>query len=228
MPLIQSNTLLSLLLALFLAGCAAQAPEIRAPESSVKPRALSTQPMSGMGQEQQLALALISHYLGGPLYRMSNPLPMSRQYRLGEAVYSPDRRQMIVLMQHQNQPTWAMVTFSVPAGAIMNAFDVQRNGQDAYALVLKNARFCLVTGAGQPPVWGGSGWAFDKQQPGRFECSGQTRGSLYQSYSGMPGLLGVYAEDGDTVLFAERWSELQQIASGLKTLFPHLQVPRLP
>lgn len=220
-------------LATLLAGCAGQLAEpeavgVQAPtESSVTPRPLEVAPLTGYGPEQQLALTLISHYLGAPLYRMSNPLPMSRDYLLSGALRSPDGQQVIVMMQHQDQSRWAMVTLTAAPGAVMNAFDVVRHGQPGYALVLKNMRVCLVEGADQPPVWGGSGWAFSKTGPGRFECSGQTNGSLYQPYSGMPGLMGVYAEAGDTVLYGERWSELRDIAAGLVTLFPNLQVPRI-
>ncbi|KEA62949.1 hypothetical protein ADIMK_2919 [Marinobacterium lacunae] len=213
--------------AALLAGCAGKPPEPVKPQDSVTPKALNVSRLGGYGAEQQLALSLISHYLGAPLYRMSNPLPMSRDYRVGGAIHSPNEQQVVVTMRNLDEKRWALVTLSVSPGAVMNAFDVVRNGQPGYALVLKHARICLVEGADQPPVWGGTGWAFSKTGPGHFECSGQTNGSLYQPYSGMPGLMGAYAESGDTVLYEESWPRLKEIATGLATVFPHLQVPRI-
>lgn len=214
-----------------LAGCASKEPETEAKpkaEDSVTPKPLQLGQVQGYGQEQQLALALVSHYLGAPLYRMSNPMMISRDYRVAGALKSPNGNQAVVLFRHlDNAKRWAMVTLSVSPGAVVNAFDVVRRGQPGYALVLKNARICLVEGADNPPVWGGNGWAFSQTGPGRFECSGQTKGSLYQPYSGMPGLMGVYAESGDTVLYGERWPVLRDIATGIAAVFPHLQVPRI-
>jgi hypothetical protein len=152
---------------------------------------------------------------------------MSRDYRLTGTLRSPNGQQVIVMLRHPQQPRWALVTLTAAPGAVMNAFDVVRNGQPGHALVLKNMRICLVEGADQPPVWGGTGWAFSKTGPGRFECSGQTNGSLYQPYSGMPGMMGVYAEAGDTVLYGERWPLLREIAAGLVAVFPNLEVPRI-
>lgn len=220
-------------LALLLAGCAGEVVEPEkvtrvAPQDGVTPRPLEVAPLPGYAPEQQLALLLISHYLSGPLYRMSNPLLMSREYRLAGALRSPDGRRLMVMMQHQQQAErWAMVSLSTTPGSVMNAFEVVRNGQPGYALVLKNTRICLVEGADQPPAWSDTGWRFSPTGAGRFECSGQTRGSLYQAYSGMPGLMGVYAEDGDTVLYAERWAPLRDIAAGLRAVFPNLKVPHV-
>ncbi|SEG87299.1 hypothetical protein [Marinobacterium lutimaris] len=214
-----------------LAGCAGKTPEAPVKpklENSVTPKPLQVGQLQGYGQEQQLALALVSHYLGAPLYRVSNPMQISRDYRIGGAMKSPNGNQAVILFRAlDDTQRWAMVTLSVQPGAVMNAFDVVRNGQPGYALVLKNARICTVEGADNPPVWGGSGWAFSQTGPGRFECSGQTKGSLYQSYSGMPGMMGAYAESGDTVLYDERWPLLQAVANGMAALFPNLQVPKI-
>ncbi|GGC11194.1 hypothetical protein GCM10011352_42100 [Marinobacterium zhoushanense] len=217
------------MVAALLAGCAGKVEPVKPvkPADSVTPKPLNITTLGGYGVEQQLALSLIAHYLGAPLYRMSNPLPMSRDYRVGGAIHSPNGHQTVVTMRNLDESRWALVTLSIPPGAVMNAFDVVRNGQPGYALVLKHARICLVEGADQLPVWSGSGWAFSRTGPGHFECSGQTNGSLYQPYSGMPGLMGVYAESGDTVLYGESWPRLKDIASGLASLFPHLQVPRI-
>lgn len=221
-----------LLLAVLLGGCAAPPPAappvVKKPKTEVTPRPLQVSRIGGTGTEQQLALALLSHYLGAPLYRMSNPLPMSRNYQISEAMRSPDGQQLVVTMRSRDTgERWAFVTASVAPGAVMNAFNVVRDGEPGYALVLKRVRFCLVEGADQPPVWGGHGWAFSHTRPGRFECSGQTRGSLYQAYSGMPGLLGDYFQSGDTVLYDRHWGILLQIASNLAALFPNLQVPQI-
>lgn len=104
-------------LAALLAGCAGKMTEPeegRAAQplagSSVTPRPLEVTPLAGYAPEQQLALALISHYLGAPLYRMSNPLPMSQEYQLAGALHSPNEQQVMVMMQHQDQTRWALVS----------------------------------------------------------------------------------------------------------------------
>jgi len=224
------NYLLRLtLLSLFLAGCAAppSAPP-SLPVDRVVPQVLNLDSMRAYaGLEQQFALGLVSHYLSAPAYRMSNPLSISRHYRVAEAERSPDGSQLAVSLYDAENGRWALVTAAVGSNAVMNAFDVVHKGEQGYALVLKRVRFCLVEGADQPPLWGGQGWLFSHTRPGRFECSGQTNGSLFQPYSGMPGALGVYFESGDTVLFDRRWPVLKQLAGQLSSLFPQLRVPQI-
>lgn len=133
-----------------LAGCAGKTPEVvqPKPENSVTPRPLQVGQLQGYGQEQQLALALVSHYLSAPLYRVTNPMKISRDYRIGGAMKSPNGNQALILFRGlDDTERWAMVTLSVQPGAVMNAFDVVRNGQPGYALVLKHARICTVEGA---------------------------------------------------------------------------------
>lgn len=172
-----------------------------------------------------LAQALIQHYLQGPHYRMSAPLPLAKDYQAGTALYTPDARRLLV-GYHQGV-RWGGVSVTAGQGSIINAFRLQRERGSDYALVLKRVRICLNTGADRAAVWQGNRWAFSTTQPGRFECSGQTNGSLFQLGSGLPGALGPYAEAGDTVLYARDWSTLHQIASLLAHQFPHLKVPRV-
>lgn len=218
------------LLTLFLAGCAAPPtpPVSKAPLTdgvSLQPLNLDSM-RAYAGLEQQFALGLVSHYLSAPAYRMSNPLAISRHYRVAEAERSPDGSQLAINLYDAENQRWAMVTAAVGSRALMHAFNVVNKGEQGYALVLKRVRLCLVEGADQPPLWGGQGWRFSQTRPGRFECSGQTNGSLFQPYSGMPGALGVYFETGDTVLYDRRWGILHQLASQLAALFPQLQAPQ--
>jgi len=62
-------------------------------------------------------------------------------------------------------------------------------------------------------------------QPGKFECSGSTRTSLFQAYSGMPGRLGIYFESGDTVLYDSDRQRLERIAALMAQRFSHLSIP---
>lgn len=219
---------LGLLIVLVLGGCAAPPPPPSTPvvtEPSVEPLALELVPVYDRQAGVTLAQALVQHYLQGPHYRMATPLLLAQQYRAGTELHTPDNRRLLVT--YHNDQGWGSLSVTAGQGSIMNAFRVRRDDELGYALVFKRVRICLNTGADQAPSWQGNRWAFSRTRPGRFECSGQTRGSLFQLGSGLPGVLGPYAESGDTVLYARDWSTLQQIASLLAHQFPHLRVPRV-
>lgn len=215
-----------LLLALLLGGCAAPPPPPPVVmEPRVEPLRLDLVPVYDRQAGVVLAQALVNHYLQGPHYRMATPLLLAQQYRTGTELHTPDARRLLVT--YHNDQGWGSLSVTAGQGSIINGFRVQREGESGYALVLKRVRICLNTGADQAPSWQGHRWVFSPTQPGRFECSGQTNGSLFQLGSGLPGALGVYTESGDTVLYARDWSTLQQIASLLAHQFPHLRVPRV-
>ncbi len=224
---------LGLLIVLVLGGCAAPPPPTPLPEptpppipeSRVDPLTLNLVPVYDRQAGVTLAQALVQHYLQGPYYRMATPLLLAQQYRAGHALHSPDSHRLLVV--YHNDQGWGSLGVTAGLDSIMNAFRVLRGGEQGYALVLKRVRICLNTGADRAPSWQGQRWAFSPTRPGRFECSGQTNGSLFQLGSGLPGALGPYTESGDTVLYARDWSTLQQIASLLAHQFPHLKVPRV-
>ncbi|MBP0049264.1 hypothetical protein H9C73_11000 [Marinobacterium sp. AK62] len=213
------------LLALLLAGCAAPPPTPKAPpapEISVTPVPLH--PLTLRVSGQGLTDTLVTHYLQGPYYRLSLPLLLDQQYRQVDS-QQPEPRRFLAI--YRSQRDWGSVSVTAGRGSIMNAFRVQGGGRDGYALVLKQVRICLNADADNAPYWQSGRWVFSPSRPGRFECSGRTRGSLFQKGSGLPGLLGPYAEDGDTVLFDTDWTRLQQIAARLSARFPHLRVPHI-
>lgn len=215
---------IALILALLLTGCAAPPPS-KPLQDAVTPLPLSVVPVYDSRAEIQLGQALVQHYLTGPYYRISAPLLLTQQYQARTAADSPDPQRMLALFSNSGG-RWGFVSVSVGQGSVMNLFQVQHRGETGYALVLKRARICFNTGADQPPRWQGRSWSYSRQ-PGQFECSGQTRGSLFQLGSGLPGALGPYAESGDTVLYSRDRQPLQQIASLLKHQFRHLQVPQI-
>ncbi len=215
-----------LLIALVLGGCAAPPPPTPlVSEPRIEPLTLNLVPVYDRQAGVTLAQALVQHYLHGPHYRMATPLLLAQHYRAGTELHTSDARRLLVT--YHNEQQWGSLAITAGQGSIINAFRVQRGDERGYALVLKRVRICLNTGADEAPSWQGTRWAFSPIQPGRFECSGQTKGSLFQLGSGLPGVLGPYAESGDTVLYALDWSTLQQIASLLAHQFPHLKVPRV-
>lgn len=217
-----------LVLAVLLGGCAAPPPPPPEPKQELTVTPLSLRPLMPVAATRTtdaLAQELVNHYLQGPHYRMSLPLVLAQQYQpLGAAPVSDPRRLMMLYRQGNN---WGSLAVTAAQGSIMNAFRVQREGETAYALVFKRVRICLNAGADQPPRWQGGRWMFSQTRPGHFECSGQTRGSLFQLGSGLPGLLGPYVEAGDTVLYGRNWNELRTLATRLVQRFPHLDVPRI-
>lgn len=219
---------LAVVLVLLLSGCAAPPPPVPEPEQQaqqVRPLPLYIVPVYDSRAEVPLAQTLVQHYLTGPYYRISAPLLLSQQYQARYAADTGDPQRMLALFSHGNGD-WGFVAVSVAQGSVMNLFELQHHGRTGYALVLKRARICFNTGADQPPRLQGRRLEYSAQ-PGQFECSGQTNGSLYQLGSGLPGALGPYAESGDTVLFSHDRSSLQQIASLLKHQFRHLRVPQI-
>ncbi len=219
--------LASLTLAMLLGGCAAPPP---APEPdqtlTVTPISLlPLMPVAAVNSSDALAQELVTHYLNGPHYRMSLPLVLDQQYRPVGAASVSDPNRLMVLYRQGN--SWGSLAVTAAQGSIMNAFRIQRGTNTDYALVFKRVRICLNAGADQAPRWQGGRWVFSPTGPGHFECSGQTRGSLFQLGSGLPGLLGPYVESGDTVLYGHSWNELRTLATRLSQRFPHLDVPRI-
>jgi hypothetical protein len=168
----------------------------------------------------RLSELLLDHYLNAPLYQMSNPLRLN-QYQRDKTMVVGNGRQVVSLYRNDNK--YGYITVAAGREPRVNLFEVEGKNKGV-ALVLKDIRICLVEGADRAPRWTGQQLQHSNREPGKFECSGQTRTSLFQPYSGMPRNLGYYYEDGDTVLFDEDRRRLERIAKQLRRQFRHTQV----
>ncbi len=212
-----------LLLSVLFAGCssAPQRSTVKK-EPSVTPIKLANISLATSDSTAQLTELLLDHYLTAPAYKMSNPLMLAK-YQASENELSRDGKQLLQLYTSGNR--WGFITVSTGYSPIANLFEVFDGEQSNYALVLKDVKICLVEGADRAPQWSGSKLRHSAVQPGKFECSGSTRSSLYQPYSGMPGRLGIYFESGDTVLYDASRERLERIGALLAQRFIHLKVP---
>lgn len=168
----------------------------------------------------RLSEVLLEHYLKAPLYQMSNPLLLS-QYQPDKTMVVGNGRQVVSLYRNDNK--YGFITVAAGREPRVNLFEM--DGQtDGVALVLKDIWICLVEGADRAPRWTDQQLRHSEQQPGKFECSGQSRTSLFQPYSGMPRNLGYYYEDGDTVLFDKSRRRLERIANSIRRQFKNTRV----
>lgn len=214
--------LASLMGLVLLAGCSsAPAPDKVVREPSVTPLPIAKISSATGDSSSDLARLVLQHYLTGPSYKMSNPLMLSR-YALGDTLLSSDGKQLLQLYSANN--SWGFVSISTGYSPVVNLFEVFNGDETNYALVLKDVKICLVEGADKAPQWQGTQLRHSTRQPGKFECSGQTRGSLFQPYSGMPGALGIYFESGDTVLYDSDRQRLERIAALMSQRFNHLSL----
>lgn len=221
-----------LLTALVLAGCSS-APDIKQAEQKVEPSVtpISMSKISKNGSKSfvvnadtSLALTdlLLQHYINAPIYKMNNPMTLAK-YRSNASSLSADGKQLLQL--YQSGTGWGFVSVSTGFRPVVNMFEMFDGEQTSYALVLKEVKICLVTGADRAPQWQGVTLRHSVRRPGNFECSGQTNGTLFKPGSGMPGRLGVYFESGDTVLYDANPQRLERIAALLAQQFNHLIIP---
>ncbi len=158
---------------------------------------------------------LLDHFLNAPLYQMSNPL-LLKEYHRDRTMVVGNGRQVVSL--YRNASKHGYITVAAGREPKLNLFELKGQKRGT-ALVLKDIKICIVEGADRAPSWSGSQLNHSKSQPGRFECSGQTRGSLFQPHSGMPAGLGYYYQDGDAVLFDKNRKRLERIANLLRRQF---------
>lgn len=215
-----------LILAMFLgsallAGCSSAPQQSVTREPSVVPVGLKKISSSAVDSGGALADLLLEHYLKAPAYRMSNPL-MLAGYTSGESLLSSDGKQLVKLYQSASE--WGFVSISTGYSPVINLFEIFDGETDRYALVIKDAKICLVEGADRAPQWNGAQLRHSTVQPGKFECSGNTRTSLFQPYSGMPNRLGIYFESGDTVLYDSNRQRLERIAALMAQRFNHISL----
>ena len=212
-----------LLISMLLAGCSAPPPKtVVKLEPSVTPVPLSRVFSATSDSGSMLANLLLDHYLTAPFYKMANPLMLTR-YQAGDSALSSDGKQLLQLYKSDN--SWGFVSVSTGYSPIVNMFELFDGHKTNYALVLKDVKICMVEGADRAPKWNGTQLLHSKVQPGKFECSGSTRASLFQPYSGMPGRLGIYFESGDTVLYDSDRQRLKRIAALMAQRFSHLSIP---
>ena len=212
-----------LLISMLLAGCSAPPPKtVVKLEPSVTPVPLSRVFSATSDSGSMLANLLLDHYLTAPFYKMANPLMLAR-YQAGDSALSSDGKQLLQLYKSDN--SWGFVSVSTGYSPIVNMFELFDGHKTNYALVLKDVKICMVEGADRAPKWNGTQLLHSKVQPGKFECSGSTRASLFQPYSGMPGRLGIYFESGDTVLYDSDRQRLERIAALMAQRFSHLSIP---
>ena len=212
-----------LLISMLLAGCSAPPPKtVVKLEPSVTPVPLSRVFSATSDSGSMLANLLLDHYLTAPFYKMANPLMLAR-YQAGDSALSSDGKQLLQL--YKSDTSWGFVSVSTGYSPIVNMFELFDGHKTNYALVLKDVKICMVEGADRAPKWNGTQLLHSKVQPGKFECSGSTRTSLFQAGSGMPGRLGIYFESGDTVLYDSDRQRLERIAALMAQRFSHLSIP---
>lgn len=181
---------------------------------------IGSAPLTASAEGQRLSELLLEHYLNAPLYQMSNPILLN-QYQREKTMVVGNGRQVVSL--YRDGGKYGYITVAVGREPRVNLFEMEGE-TDGVALVLKDIRICLVEGADRAPQWTGQQLRHSNRQPGKFECSGQTRTSLFQPYSGMPRNLGYYYEDGDTVLFDQSLQRLERIADSIRRQFKNTRV----
>jgi len=169
-------------------------------------------------QGHPLTDTLLDHFLTAPAYQLSTPL-MLNAYRSDKTLRLSNGRQLVSFYQSQTGQ-YGYISVSSGRAPKLNLFELDGH-ELGYALVLKDMKVCLVEGAHEPPKWTGDKLRHSRKGPGNFECSGSTRTSFFQPYSGIPGRLGFYFEDGDTVLYDSDKQRLERIAQLIQRDFKH-------
>ncbi len=214
---------------LFLAGCAAQKPQ----EQTQPIAKVTTVTPINIGGATPYAYSAYADYLSPllsnlnqePFYQLSNPQLLVNAYRYHDQIGAADPRKTIYTFKSTTDDSWGYVTTSVGRSPIANGFVIEGSALGTvYALVLKQTKLCLATQAKGLPVFVNGRWLFN-ESPGFFECTGLTNTRIYKVGSGLPGLLGPYFDDKDTVFVFRSQGQLQRVAVALKQQFPQLSVP---
>lgn len=216
---------------LLLTGCATQKPQEQAPPIS---KVTTVTPIE-IGLPTQYAFSPYADYLSPllsnlnqePFYHLSNPQLLVNYYRYSDEISANDPQKTVYAFTSKAGGEWGYITTSVGRSPIANGFVIEHSPLGTvYALVLKQTKLCLSTQAKGLPVFTHGRWLFN-EFPGFFECTGLTNKSIYKVGSGLPGLLGPYFDDKDTVLVFRSRGQLQQIILALKYQFPQLLVPAI-
>lgn len=170
---------------------------------------------------------LLVNFSQSSVYRLENSQKLSNEYQFLQQVQSLDKYKTVFSLKQHALPSWGYVTTSIGRQGVVNAFLVRSEpsgGTDEYALVVKQMKICLVTGAGGIPEWRGGKWIFSKQ-PGYFECTGSIHRNIFRSQSGFPQVLGPYYSEQDTILVFSSLDKLKGLVVALKSQFPQLKIP---
>ncbi|WP_415886065.1 hypothetical protein ACMXYO_15670 [Neptuniibacter sp. QD37_6] len=162
-----------------------------------------------------------------PYYDLVNPKRIANSYVFDRQIDETDPRKLVFAYRSKFDNSWAYVTSGIGRVPVANVISFSHpNFGSGYALVLQQFKVCLVTQASAPPMWQRGKWIFPVK-PGYFECTGLTNKSIFQIGYGLPGALGPYFGEKDTVLVFKDLGQLQQILVALKIQFPLLQVPEV-
>ncbi|WP_415904600.1 hypothetical protein ACMXYW_15145 [Neptuniibacter sp. QD48_55] len=162
-----------------------------------------------------------------PYYDLVNPRRITNSYVFDGQVDDTDPSKLVFAYRSKFDDSWAYVTSGIGRSPVANIISFSHpNFGNGYALVLQQVKVCLVTQASAPPLWRGGKWIFPVQ-PGYFECTGLTNRSIFKIGYGLPGALGPYFGDKDTILVFKNLGQLQQILVSLKAQFPMLRIPNV-
>lgn len=196
-------------------------------QSEPKPINISHNSFSPSSPVADYLRPLISNLSLEPYYRLVNPGRIKNSYVFDMQLTETDPRKTVFAYKSRFDGSWAYVTTGIGSAPVANviAFS-QPNVGSGYAIVLKQVKVCLVTQATALPRWQGGKWSFPAQ-PGYFECTGLANKSIFRVGYGLPGALGPYFEDKDTVLVFKDLGQVQQILVALKAQFPLLRIPQV-
>lgn len=218
-----------LLLFLILGGCAAQGPQISEPELEEKVEPVAMDMLLPLAENYYVGYArpLLSNLGQESYYQLVNGPRLLQHYHYSHQIEEDDPKKTVFAFKANRGEHWGYITTGIGTRAIANAFFIQNKQIGAaYALVLKRMKICLVTQSEGLPEWRNQRWYFP-EKPGYFECTGLTNQNIFDIGTGLPGILGPYYEEKDTVLVFRQFSELQQVAQSLKRQFPYLLIPEV-
>ncbi|WP_286240288.1 hypothetical protein [Neptuniibacter halophilus] len=211
---------------ILLAGCAGQKlPEVAPPVDRVEPINVSLPQLHSFSPQSDYLQPLLTTMAREPFYSLTNPRLLLTGYEFSHTLAETDRRKTVYAFKASQGGSWGYLTSGIGMRPVANVIAIQNSSLgSAYALVLKSVKLCLVSQASGVPVWQGGKWQFPAR-PGYFECTGMTNQNIYRVGTGLPGLLGPYFSEKDSVLVFRNLGQLQQVLWALKYQFPELNIP---
>lgn len=209
-----------------LVGCAGQKPiEQIELSTQVEPIVITLPTIHRFTPYSDYIVPLLSNLTQDPFYSLNNPNQLVTRYRYSHEVISSDPNKTVFAFEAPQNELWGYMTTSVGRKPIANAFLIQEHSLGTvYGLVLKQMKICLVSQANGIPSIRESKWFFPSQ-PGFFECTGMTNSNIFRVGTGLPGVLGPYFGEKDTVFIFRSRGQLQQVIWALKYQFPQLVIP---
>lgn len=217
-----------LVLSLLMVGCAGQKPKVEVetkPVLQVTPLNITLPNQYRFSPYSDYISPLLSNLTQESFYNLSNPQLLIGGYNYSHEVISSDHRKTVFVFESLENNDWGYITTGIGRKPIANAFLIEGSSLGSvYGLVLKQTKICFVSQANGYPVVNGTKWSFSSS-PGLFECTGLTNTSIFGIGTGLPGLLGPYVDEKDTVFVFRSWGQLQQVLWALKHQFPTLVIP---